>query len=71
MAMQGASARKAETAPRSTETFTASPSCWTRRNAAVARQLRDFMETEVAPVIKGYWARDRFSFEIIPGGPAG
>jgi glutaryl-CoA dehydrogenase len=33
---------------------------------ALAKGVREFMETEVAPIIEDYWARDKFPFEIIP-----
>src|SRR5260370_6610763 len=31
------------------------------------RQVRGFMESEVAPVINRYWAEDSFAFDLIPG----
>ncbi len=34
--------------------------------AAIAKRVRDFMESEVAPIIEDYWARDKFPFEIVP-----
>jgi glutaryl-CoA dehydrogenase len=33
---------------------------------AVVKRVRDFMESEVAPIIEDYWARDKFPFEIVP-----
>ncbi|MGO9419275.1 hypothetical protein [Roseiarcus sp.] len=72
MAMQGASARKAETALRPAvagDSYRVAE-LLDGKERAVVRRVRDFMEIEVAPVIEDYWARDRFSFEIIPGGPA-
>ncbi|CEJ15031.1 Acyl-CoA dehydrogenase [bacterium YEK0313] len=33
---------------------------------AVVRRVRDFMESEIAPIIEDYWARDAFPFEIVP-----
>jgi glutaryl-CoA dehydrogenase len=33
---------------------------------AVVKRVREFMEREVAPIIEGYWARDKFPFEIVP-----
>jgi glutaryl-CoA dehydrogenase len=33
---------------------------------ALAKGVREFNETEVAPIIEDYWARDKFPFEIIP-----
>jgi glutaryl-CoA dehydrogenase len=33
---------------------------------ALAKGVREFMETEVAPIIEDYWARDKCPFEIIP-----
>jgi hypothetical protein len=33
---------------------------------AVGHRVREFMEKEVAPIIEGYWARDKLPFEIIP-----
>jgi glutaryl-CoA dehydrogenase len=35
-----------------------------------ANRVRAFMETEVAPIIEDYWARDKFPFEILPKLPA-
>jgi glutaryl-CoA dehydrogenase len=32
----------------------------------VVKRVRDFMETEVAPIIEDYWVRDKFPFEIVP-----
>jgi glutaryl-CoA dehydrogenase len=31
------------------------------------KQVREFMETAVAPVINKYWAEDAFPFELLPG----
>jgi glutaryl-CoA dehydrogenase len=31
------------------------------------KQVREFMETSVAPVINKYWAEDAFPFELLPG----
>jgi alkylation response protein AidB-like acyl-CoA dehydrogenase len=33
---------------------------------ALVRQVRNFMETKVAPVINKYWADDAFPFELVP-----
>ena len=33
---------------------------------AVVTRVRAFMESEVAPIIEDYWARDKFPFEIVP-----
>ena len=30
-------------------------------------RVRDFMETDVAPIINDYWTRAKFPFEIVPG----
>ena len=32
----------------------------------IVRRVRDFMESEIAPIIEDYWARDAFPFEIVP-----
>src|SRR5713226_9480302 len=31
------------------------------------KQVRDFLESKVAPVIDKYWADDAFPFEVVPG----
>src|SRR5258708_31750044 len=31
------------------------------------KQVRDFLESKVAPVIDKYWGDDAFPFEIVPG----
>ncbi len=31
------------------------------------KQVRAFMEAEVAPVITKYWSEDSFPFEVLPG----
>jgi glutaryl-CoA dehydrogenase len=36
------------------------------KERAVVKRVRDFMETEVAPIIEDYWGRDQFPHEIIP-----
>jgi glutaryl-CoA dehydrogenase len=36
------------------------------RERAVTRRVRAFMESEVAPVIEDFWARDKFPFELVP-----
>ncbi|HEY1941413.1 MAG TPA: acyl-CoA dehydrogenase family protein [Roseiarcus sp.] len=36
------------------------------KERAVINRVRDFMESEVAPIIEDYWARDKFPFEIVP-----
>jgi glutaryl-CoA dehydrogenase len=33
---------------------------------ALVKQVREFMETRVAPVINRYWADDEFPFELLP-----
>src|SRR6266516_2398268 len=33
---------------------------------AVVKQVRAFMETNVAPIITKYWADDAFPFEVLP-----
>jgi glutaryl-CoA dehydrogenase len=33
---------------------------------AIVKRVRDFMESEVAPIIEDYWARDKFPFDIVP-----
>jgi glutaryl-CoA dehydrogenase len=33
---------------------------------AVARRVRTFMETKVAPIITKYWVEDEFPFELLP-----
>lgn len=34
---------------------------------AIRLKVRDFMEKEVQPVISGFWERDEFPFELLPG----
>src|ERR1700675_3758127 len=34
---------------------------------AVAKMVRAFMESKVAPIINKYWADDAFPFELLPG----
>ena len=36
------------------------------KERAVAKRVRDFAESEVAPIIDEYWARDKFPHEIVP-----
>ena len=36
------------------------------KERAVAKRVREFMESEVAPIIEDYWGRDQFPHEIIP-----
>jgi glutaryl-CoA dehydrogenase len=36
------------------------------KERALVKRVRDFMESEVAPIIEDYWARDKFPFEIVP-----
>ena len=36
------------------------------KERTVAKRVREFMESEVAPIIEEYWARDQFPHEIIP-----
>jgi glutaryl-CoA dehydrogenase len=33
---------------------------------AVLKQIREFMETKVAPIINKYWVEDAFPFELLP-----
>ena len=33
---------------------------------AIVKQVREFMETKVAPIITKYWAEDAFPFELLP-----
>src|SRR5258708_6987060 len=32
----------------------------------ILKQVREFMETKVAPIITKYWADDAFPFEVLP-----
>jgi glutaryl-CoA dehydrogenase len=36
------------------------------KERVIVSRVRDFMESEVAPIIEDYWARDKFPFEIVP-----
>src|SRR5262245_12456229 len=36
------------------------------KERATVKRVRDFMETEVAPIIEDYWSKDQFPHEIIP-----
>ena len=67
MARQDASARtEADPGPHSDGDFYRIGDLLDEKERAVVRRVRDFMETEVAPIIEDYWARDRFPLEIIP-----
>src|SRR4029077_2847433 len=33
----------------------------------VLKQVREFMESKVAPIITKYWVDDAFPFELLPG----
>lgn len=64
MAMRGAAARTAETVPTPSVDgdFYRIADLLDEKERALTRRVRDFMETEVAPVIEDYWARDTFPF---------
>ncbi len=67
MTVQDSSARKAERlAPPIDGDFYGIADLLDAKERVVAQRVRDFMETEVAPIIEDYWARDKFPFEIIP-----
>jgi len=67
MTVQGSSVRKAEhRAPPIDGDFYRIADLLDPKERVVARRVRDFMEAQVAPIIEGYWARDKFPFEIIP-----
>jgi len=67
MTVQSSSARKAEhRAPPIDGDFYRIADLLDPKERVVARRVRDFMEAQVAPIIEGYWARDKFPFEIIP-----
>ena len=34
---------------------------------AIRQKVRNFMEQEVQPIISGFWERDEFPFELLPG----
>jgi glutaryl-CoA dehydrogenase len=38
----------------------------TAEQRALQLKVREFMETEVAPIVNEYWLRDEFPFELIP-----
>jgi alkylation response protein AidB-like acyl-CoA dehydrogenase len=40
--------------------------CLNEEERDTLKQVRDFMETKVAPVITKYWAQDSFPFELLP-----
>jgi len=54
--------------PRLTVTSTISMGPCRRRELAVVKRVREFMETKVAPVITDYWVRDAFPFDLLPAG---
>jgi hypothetical protein len=33
---------------------------------ATLKQVREFMQSKVAPIINDYWAKDAFPFELLP-----
>jgi glutaryl-CoA dehydrogenase len=67
MTVQGSSTRKAEhIAPPIDGDFYRIADLLDAKERVVAQRVRDFMETEVAPIIEDYWARDKFPFEIVP-----
>ena len=33
---------------------------------AILKRVRDFMDSEVAPIIEDYWVRDQFPFDLVP-----
>jgi glutaryl-CoA dehydrogenase len=41
--------------------------CLTKTEQDKVKQVREFMESKVAPIINKYWLEDSFPFEIIPG----
>jgi alkylation response protein AidB-like acyl-CoA dehydrogenase len=41
--------------------------CLNDEERDILRQVRAFMDTQVAPVITKYWAEDSFPFELLPG----
>src|SRR5882724_10005689 len=41
--------------------------CLSQAEQAKLKQVRAFMESQVAPVINKYWAEDSFPFELLPG----
>jgi glutaryl-CoA dehydrogenase len=67
MAVQGSSARKVEhVTPPIDGDFYRIADLLDPKERLVAERVRDFVESEVAPIIEDYWARDKFPFEIIP-----
>src|SRR5437879_4490634 len=41
--------------------------CLSQAEQAKLKQVRAFMESQVAPVINKYWSEDSFPFELLPG----
>src|SRR5258708_2346888 len=41
--------------------------CLNEAEQAKIKQVRAFMESQVAPVINKYWSEDAFPFDLLPG----
>src|SRR5262249_44531172 len=52
--------------PQSTSDFYEIGTTLSADEQAILKNVRDFMETKVAPIINDYWVRDAFPFELIP-----
>src|SRR3981189_720949 len=61
---QDAKERKPLPAPN--RDFYTSTEALTAEERTLVKQVRAFMETNVAPVINKYWADDAFPFELLP-----
>jgi glutaryl-CoA dehydrogenase len=71
MAMVAAPARKKEYSPPPVDSdYYRILDVLDSQERAVAQRVRDFAETEIAPIIEDYWGRDEFPHEIIPKLPA-
>jgi glutaryl-CoA dehydrogenase len=67
LTIQGATSRGAEYAPPAPDgDFYKIAGLLSDRDRSLVQRVRAFMESEVAPLIEDFWARDKFPHEIVP-----
>ena len=66
MASEGREIRKPKPLPAPNADFYEFAADLPSEELAIVKKVRDYMETNVQPIINKYWVEDSFPFELLP-----
>src|SRR5258707_1821514 len=67
MASQGKEIKQPKPLPAPNSDFYDLRSTLSAEEQEIVKQVREFLDTKVAPIIGKYWLEDAFPFELLPG----